>query len=76
VRITVQIDRLILDGVELTRAQREQVPAAVQTELARLLAAGPVSVAHRAAARSPVTRIGADVAGAVARALPAARRTR
>jgi hypothetical protein len=76
VRVTVTIDRLVLDGVQLTRAQRAALPTAVQSELARLLAGGPVSPQPNRRSASPVTRIGADVASAVAGALPAARRGR
>ncbi len=38
--INVSIERLILDGLPLTHSQRPQVQAAVEAELARLLAAG------------------------------------
>jgi len=38
--INVSIERLILDGLPLTHSQRPLVQAAVETELARLLAAG------------------------------------
>jgi hypothetical protein len=76
VKVTVNIDRLVLDGVPLTRAQRAALPAAVQSELSRLLAAGPAAPPANPRSASPVTRIGADVASAVAGALPAARRGR
>jgi hypothetical protein len=36
--INVHIERLILDGLPVTRDQRDSVHAAVETELARLLA--------------------------------------
>jgi hypothetical protein len=74
VKLTVSIDRIVLDGVQLTPAQRAALPAAVQAELRRLLAGGPVATSPNLRSASPVTRIGADVASAVAGALPAARR--
>jgi hypothetical protein len=40
VRIEVGIDRLVLDGVELSQRERALLPAAVETELARRLAGG------------------------------------
>jgi hypothetical protein len=40
VNVSVHIDRLILDGIDLPHAQRLLLQAAVEGELARLLAAG------------------------------------
>jgi hypothetical protein len=37
--ITISIERLILDGLPLTHAQHPLLQAAIETELARLLAA-------------------------------------
>lgn len=75
-RVAVNIDRLVLDGVELTHAERAELPAAVQSELARLLTSGLVRPSHDAASPSPATRIGTEIAAAVGAALPAARRAR
>lgn len=36
-KINIQIDRLVLDGFDLSRSQRPLVQAAFETELARLL---------------------------------------
>jgi hypothetical protein len=76
VKVTVTIDRLVLDGVQLTRAQRAALPAAVGSELARLIAGEPAPRSANRRSASPVSRIGADVASAVADALPAGRRGR
>jgi hypothetical protein len=37
VRINIQIDRLVVDGLDLQRSQRPLMQAAFETELARLL---------------------------------------
>lgn len=42
--ITLHIDRLILNGVNISHRQRHLLQASVQTELARLLAEGGVSL--------------------------------
>jgi hypothetical protein len=42
--ITVHIERLILDGLSLPHRQRPQVQAALEAELARLLAAGGLGI--------------------------------
>jgi hypothetical protein len=41
-RIRVRIDRLVLDGLPLERAQGPAVKAAVEAELSRLLAEGGI----------------------------------
>ena len=41
--INLHIERLVLDGINLNHHQRLQLQASVQTELARLFAAGSLS---------------------------------
>jgi adenosylcobinamide amidohydrolase len=41
VNVDVRIDRLVLDGIDLTHADRPRLQAAVETELGRLLAEQP-----------------------------------
>lgn len=41
--IQVEIDRLVLEGISLSRAQRRELQAAVEVELGRLLAEGGVA---------------------------------
>jgi len=48
--INLHIERLILDGIDLGPAQRQQLRAAVEQELVRLLGAG-----------TPLTQIGGAV---------------
>ena len=48
--INLHIERLILDGIDLGPAQRQQLRAAVQQELVRLLGAG-----------TPLTQLGGAV---------------
>jgi hypothetical protein len=43
-KITVHIERLILDGVSVLHRQRPQVQAALEEELARLIAADGLGV--------------------------------
>jgi hypothetical protein len=38
VKINIQIERLVLDGINLTRRERPQVQSAFENELARLVA--------------------------------------
>lgn len=44
----VHIERLVLDGIDVPYSQRPQLQAAVEAELARLLAAGGVAPSLRA----------------------------
>jgi len=53
VTITVHIDRLILEGLPLTRRQGPLVQAAVELELARLLAVDRLPVEARAGGAAP-----------------------
>lgn len=78
-KIRLNIERLILDGLPVAHAQGTLVRAAVETELARLLAAGGVSRELRAGGAVPAlrggnfqvekesrpARLGAQIAGAV-----------
>lgn len=41
--LNIHIERLVLDGLNLVPGQRELLQAALETELARLLAAGGLS---------------------------------
>lgn len=45
--VTIQIDRLILEGINLTPAQTPLLQAAVESELARLVAAGGLASSLR-----------------------------
>jgi hypothetical protein len=59
-RIDVHIERLVLDGLPVTSADGPRVRAAVEAELARLLAAGGLGrelVAGAAMARAPAPQI-------------------
>jgi hypothetical protein len=76
--INVSIERLVLDGLRISHAQGPLIGAAVETELARLLATGglemglqsggawpsmPVSVAQLTASKP--TQLGQQIAQAV-----------
>ena len=54
--IKIDIERLILEGISLAAGQRAQLQAAVETELARLLAAGGVSPDLRSGGAVPSLR--------------------
>jgi hypothetical protein len=67
--VRLNIDRLVLDGVALTHAERAALPGAIQAELSRHL--GGRAPATELAPQSPiVARVGREVAGAVRAALP------
>ena len=51
--VRVRIERLVLEGLPLTRAQGEQVGAALEAELARLLAEGRLDPALLASVALP-----------------------
>jgi hypothetical protein len=78
VKIDVHIEHLLLDGVELTRREREALPAVVQRELLALI--GSADRAPDAGARPDrapgfaprIDHIGRDVAIAVTSELPPA----
>lgn len=57
-RINLYIERLILDGLPVTRLQGPQVQAAVELELARLLAASGLSNELRGGGRIPSVKAG------------------
>jgi hypothetical protein len=74
--VRVHIDRLILDGLPVDRLSASQVQAAVESELARLLAAGdwhPPGGAGASVAAPPIAiaadtrpgQLGTAVAGAI-----------
>jgi hypothetical protein len=76
VNVYVHIDRLVLDGLPLTRRDRERVHAGVEAELARLLVGGDWPSAGSAVRRvatpmmappsgAPVGRWGAAIATSV-----------
>jgi hypothetical protein len=83
VKIDVHIDHLILDGLPLTRHQGPLVQAAVERELARLLAADGLSGEARTGRAAPVvntagfelgepmhpTRLGQQIARSVYRGI-------
>ena len=62
--IKIDIERLVLDGINLEAGQRAQLQAALETELARLLARGGVS---------PELRSGGAVSSLRARAIQLSR---
>ena len=49
----VHIERLVLDGIDVPYSQRPQLQAAVEAELARLLAAGGVASGLQAGGAVP-----------------------
>ena len=57
--IHVQIERLVLDGLPLTRSQGALVQAAVEAELSRLLTERGLASSLRAGAALPSVRAGA-----------------
>jgi hypothetical protein len=66
-RVTVRIDELVLDGLELSRRERDALAPAVQRELGRLVALAPAAGPSRP---SRVDGIARDVALAVHRSMP------
>jgi hypothetical protein len=56
----VAIDRLVVDGIALSRAERRALVESVQRELAGRLAGTPPGAPH-----TPVERLGRDVAAGV-----------
>jgi hypothetical protein len=66
-RVNVRIDELVVDGLELSRRERDALAPAVQRELRRLVAATP---AGRPGRHPRVDRIARDVALAVHRSMP------
>lgn len=75
--VRVHIDRLVLDGVHVRAADRPHLQAAIETELARLIAGGGLSPelaqgvavpsvrAPQIALASDAKRLGTSIAGAV-----------
>jgi hypothetical protein len=57
--VNLRIERLILDGLPLTRGQGPQVQAAVEAELARLLTAHGLAPSLEAGGALPSVRAGA-----------------
>ena len=66
-RVTVRIDELVVDGLELSRRERDALAPAVQRELGRLVAPAP---SGRPSRHPRVDRIAYDVALAVHRSMP------
>jgi hypothetical protein len=56
--IQVHIERLVLDGLSVAPSQGQLVQAAVEAELARLLASGSLATALSTGAALPVLRAG------------------
>ena len=56
--VNVHIGRLALDGIDVPHGQRPLLQAAVETELARLLAAGGLSAGLMAGGAMPWLRAG------------------
>jgi hypothetical protein len=62
--VQLYIERIVIDGVPLSRAEAGQLRGAVEAELARLLAAGPHVAWSEAALHSvtaPAIAVGAPV---------------
>lgn len=57
-KITLRIERLILDGIELTPADRPAFQQALEAELARLLAEGGVAPGLAGGMAVPAVRAG------------------
>ncbi|MDB5034126.1 MAG: hypothetical protein JWQ98_1367 [Chlorobi bacterium] len=53
--ITIHIERLILDGIDINHADRPALQAAIETELARLMADGGIE-GLRSGGATPVLR--------------------
>jgi hypothetical protein len=68
VRLELRIDRLVIDGPDLSRREREGLAAMIEQELAVTLTRAPVG--RRSPPREPGARIARDVARAVHGALP------
>jgi len=78
-KINLQIDRLVLDGVTVSQRERPLLQAAVESELARLMSAGGLKRELAAGVALPLVNgdemqlpMGADPArlgGAIARAV-------
>lgn len=56
--VTIQIDRLILEGISLTPAQTPLLQAAVEAELAHLVAVGGLSSELLTGGAAPLLRAG------------------
>lgn len=54
--ITLHIERMVLDGLNLKPGEREQVKAAVETELARLLTGGGLTAGLQLGGAMPSIR--------------------
>jgi hypothetical protein len=54
--IRIDIERLVLDGIQLAAGHKAQLQAALETELARLLARGGVSTELRSGGAVPSLR--------------------
>jgi hypothetical protein len=75
-KVNLRIERLVLDGVELTRRERAALAGAIEREL-RLQLAPPARARPQLAATIPdgragarVERIGRDIAAALHSSLP------
>ena len=53
--IVVHIDRLVMDGIPLAPGSSGRLAAAVEAELGRLLAVGPLPLALRSGGAAPST---------------------
>lgn len=56
-KIQVNIERLILDGIDIPAGQRPRLQAALEAELARLLSAGGLNPALTSAGSVPSLRV-------------------
>jgi len=62
-KVHLRIERLVLDGVELTRSERAALAPAIQRALSDRLGGGPAPRADRPTAR--VEHLGGQIANAV-----------
>ena len=71
--VRLHIDRLVLDGVNVSAADRPRLQAAVEAELARLIEANGISPALASGVAPPITlapkatpaQLGASIAGSL-----------
>jgi hypothetical protein len=70
VRVAVHIERLVLDGIELTHRERAALGPTIERELRRRTEGTNGRAVARSRATPRVTRIGRDVAAAVHESMP------
>lgn len=74
-KVNVQVDALVLDGVELSRRERDLLPTAIERELGRLVVrSGTPQEAREARTHPRVDALASQIAVEVSRSLPPTRR--